>query len=180
MAGGKSSRMGQDKALLSFRGAKMIDHIAEVLRTGDIEQIFVSGNYEGYDCIKDTYKNAGPVGGICTIVAALYGKFDRAIIVPVDMPHISQTIVTALLHHDSKLDAIHFENEPMPLFLNLNTKVKTRCVEIELQISHDKSLSVRELIGGLECLVLPITPETSRQLINTNSPQDWAKATADE
>ena len=43
LAGGRSSRMGQDKALLPFQGRPMIDHMVDLLHEAGCEDVFISG-----------------------------------------------------------------------------------------------------------------------------------------
>ena len=180
LAGGKSLRMGTDKALLKYRGNRMIDHIEAVFRTAGIENIFVSGEYEGFDCIYDKYPNAGPVGGICSIINALYGRFTRVVILPIDLPNISPIIVRNLQIANDKMQAVYFENEPLPLFLKLDMDINLKCSEINSKLVAGASFSVKQFLAQLNCQILPISQEIKSCLTNTNSPEDWAKVLGNE
>jgi molybdopterin-guanine dinucleotide biosynthesis protein A len=66
LAGGKSSRMGQDKGLSFYRGRRMVEFVVEACKklTSDI---FISTNnpeyrFLGYELIEDNFKEIGPIG----------------------------------------------------------------------------------------------------------------------
>ena len=69
LAGGKSSRMGRDKLLMTLRGETLLD--AAVRRFSAVfDRVFVSvSDFEKYpeikaDKVADIYKNCGPMGGL--------------------------------------------------------------------------------------------------------------------
>ena len=47
LTGGRSSRMGQNKALLDYQGKPLIEHMMEILKTTGIKEIFISGDVDG-------------------------------------------------------------------------------------------------------------------------------------
>jgi molybdopterin-guanine dinucleotide biosynthesis protein A len=67
LAGGKSSRMGDDKALLRFRGRPMVGIAVEKLR-GFCAEVTIAGNREdlaGFaPVVRETRVGVGPAGGI--------------------------------------------------------------------------------------------------------------------
>lgn len=67
LAGGKSSRMGEDKSLITYHGKPQRLHLAEMLSTF-CEQTFIStqepGEEAGFEFIQDTFTDLGPYGGI--------------------------------------------------------------------------------------------------------------------
>lgn len=67
LAGGKSSRMGRDKAMLPFRGVTLLEWQVRKLRGLGIEDIMLSGDrghMEGVRVIPDEYPGRGPLGGL--------------------------------------------------------------------------------------------------------------------
>src|ERR1700761_8141432 len=87
LAGGKSSRMGRDKALLTFRGRPMVEIAVEKLR-GFCSAVSIAGNREDLSSfapvVTETRVDCGPAAGIeaglqaCTELWAMF--------VPVDVP----------------------------------------------------------------------------------------------
>ena len=68
LAGGKSSRMGENKALLTFEGEPLLARIGNCLE--DLgHEVYIAGKKAEYDVfpypqIADIYPNKGPLGGI--------------------------------------------------------------------------------------------------------------------
>lgn len=68
LAGGKSTRMGTDKAALSLEGRTLLEHALEILRqvAGEVAILGPRQLYGGYGVpvIEDIYPGCGPLGGI--------------------------------------------------------------------------------------------------------------------
>ncbi|MCH7829270.1 MAG: molybdenum cofactor guanylyltransferase [Proteobacteria bacterium] len=108
LAGGKSRRMGRDKALLQRSGQSQLAYIAELLNAC-VERVFVStradqkGDAERsrYDLIVDRYDNLGPVAGILSALEE-YPEVDW-LVVACDLPNIDpQTLASLLRERDSE------------------------------------------------------------------------------
>ncbi len=68
LCGGKSSRMGADKGLLSYKNNTLIQSAIESIERY-CSDILLSTNNEaygtfGYKLVEDRYKNIGPLGGL--------------------------------------------------------------------------------------------------------------------
>lgn len=91
LAGGKSSRMGEDKGLLELDGKHMIQHVIEAVKPLVSDIIIVSNQEEyeqfGYTVFEDEYKEKGPMGGIYTGLKNSSTKFN--FILSCDIPLIS-------------------------------------------------------------------------------------------
>jgi molybdopterin-guanine dinucleotide biosynthesis protein A len=57
LAGGKSSRMGENKAFLELQGEKFIDRMIRILLETGVDDVFVSGDFGKYQCIPDKISN---------------------------------------------------------------------------------------------------------------------------
>ena len=68
--GGRSSRMGRDKALLPFRGGALAQSVARAVSAtaGSVTLVGDPERYGGlgYAVIADIYPGEGPLGGILT------------------------------------------------------------------------------------------------------------------
>ena len=83
LAGGKSSRMGQDKALLDYQGKRLIDYAIELL-TPVCSEILISTNQPGYEnlgfqLIVDQYPDCGYIGGLHAALANAANNWDVVI-----------------------------------------------------------------------------------------------------
>ncbi|QED49782.1 molybdenum cofactor guanylyltransferase [Cytobacillus dafuensis] len=100
MAGGKSSRMGTNKALLKIEGKSVIEKIAAELKKSVSEIIIVTNTFEdyqslGYPMVHDQWKGMGPLAGIHAGLEASHT--DKNLVVACDMPFISSELGTILL-----------------------------------------------------------------------------------
>ena len=98
LAGGKSSRMGRDKALLDFRGAPLVAHIARILAPIFPEIIVVTANSAiaraaDLPAVADTFCGCGPLGGIH---AALSYFEAPTFVVACDMPYLNSDFIRFL------------------------------------------------------------------------------------
>lgn len=95
LCGGRSRRMGCDKALLDLGGTSLLDHAVERLRTVADPVILVGGSrrIERPHCLSalDPIPDQGPLGGL---VAALRCSPQRlCAVVAVDMPDLSPALL---------------------------------------------------------------------------------------
>ncbi|MCM2279942.1 MAG: molybdenum cofactor guanylyltransferase [Oligoflexia bacterium] len=171
LAGGRSTRMGRDKALLPFRGARLVDHLAELLG-GAFEgaRIFVSGSIDGYCSVPDIEPGLGPLGGIHSVLTRLAeeGGFDRALFVPVDMPCLTSELLRTL----TSGECAHFEGSELPFVVPVSER--SIAAARELCRESGSGRSVREFLRRLGARGLAregLAPEVFR---NANTPEEWA------
>jgi molybdopterin-guanine dinucleotide biosynthesis protein A len=103
LAGGKSRRMGQDKAWLEVEGQPLIRRQIELARSVGAAEVFVSGrtdcDYSALGCpvLRDEFTDAGPLAGI---ERALYTTASPLLLVlPVDLPRLTTLVLRDLLSH---------------------------------------------------------------------------------
>ncbi len=177
LVGGRSSRMGQDKASLPWKNFRLADHIANILRESGIKDIFASGEIEGYQSIPDMLSEKGPVGGICSSIMECYSRqFSNALIVPVDMPFFSAEAVRTLIGDSSDVDARHFEKHPLPVFIKINEEILKYCRMINKELKNDQDMSVKSFLKNLSTESVKIPTNLTTHLTNTNTPEEWKKA----
>jgi FdhD protein len=96
LAGGRSSRMHSNKALLPYKGGRFIEAIYRLLRSIFPEVILVTNNPEQYEflpCKKvpDIYEGMGVLAGIHS---GLYHSSNPAIFtVACDMPYLMESLI---------------------------------------------------------------------------------------
>lgn len=96
LAGGKSSRMGENKALLTINNKRFLDRITDELSSFD--EVLVSAasknDYKDikYDIYEDEHKGIGPIEGIYQIVS--HAANDYVFVCAVDMPFVSAELVS--------------------------------------------------------------------------------------
>src|SRR5262245_20962580 len=99
LAGGRSSRMGSDKALLPFGGGTLLEHVAQVVHqaVGNVTVIGPQSRYGrlGLQVIEDVHPNAGPLGGIQT--ALRHSPAEWSLVVACDMPGLTVVFLSWLI-----------------------------------------------------------------------------------
>lgn len=120
LAGGQSSRMGEDKGLKLFLGKPLIQMVIEQMLIAVDKVVIVANNMDynqfGLEVIEDKIKNSGPAGGIYT--ALQHSKTEKNFITSCDMPFIAAEAIQFMLRNSS-LNAISiplFHNKLEPLF----------------------------------------------------------------
>ena len=95
LAGGRSRRMGQDKARLLWDGVPLVVHQWKRLEALVPGAAVIGGDYRdlGLREVVDGYPGEGPLGGILTAL----GHSPAALILAVDMPLVSTAALRALL-----------------------------------------------------------------------------------
>lgn len=100
LTGGKSERMGRDKALLVIEGEAMAQRVARVLRdAGAARVVCVGGDVDalrslGLSVEIDPREGSGPLGGVLS--ALDLAREDMVVVAPCDLLAPSSTFVRAL------------------------------------------------------------------------------------
>ncbi len=170
LAGGRSTRMGQDKALLNWHGRPLLDHMVGLLRT-----VANPVHVVGRDPLPDRLPGLGPLSGIAT---GLETSFTAAnLFVAVDLPLLTRDLFNYLRSR------IESSSHPLvackigsdfPLCLGVWLPMLP---EINRRLSA-RELSVRRLIEGRHTEIISeeellregFVPELFR---NINTPEDY-------
>jgi len=100
LAGGKSSRMGEDKGLVLLNGKPMIQYVIEALKEV-VSDIIIISNNASYNKFRvpvysDLIKDKGPVGGIYT--GLYHSATELNFCISCDVPMISSDFIFWLLN----------------------------------------------------------------------------------
>lgn len=115
MAGGQSSRMGRDKALLEIDGVSLLARAADLLKSVVGVSIIVAspGLYRslGLPMVADDWPGFGPLGGIAT--ALRVSTADWNLIIACDLPYLTKEWLEFLIGRalKSKAEAVVPMNE---------------------------------------------------------------------
>lgn len=100
LAGGRSRRMGKDKAFLDWQGRSLLGHQIETVRHLKPDAILISGragtDYGAFGCpiIYDSFTNRGPLAGIEQALCLMISS--HLLVLAVDMPLMSWTFLSKL------------------------------------------------------------------------------------
>src|SRR5215467_14263094 len=98
LAGGKSTRMGRDKATLPLAGRTLLETALAVARsvTKDVFILGPPGLYGAYgEVIADIFPGCGPLGGIHTALTC--SRTDLNLVLAVDTPFLSARLLAYLV-----------------------------------------------------------------------------------
>lgn len=100
LAGGRSSRMGNDKAFLDFGGQPLVSRALSILQCAGLPASIAGGSdgLSGFaSMVADAHPGQGPLAGICSGLAATSAGL--AAFITVDTPLLPASLLTYLLHH---------------------------------------------------------------------------------
>jgi molybdopterin-guanine dinucleotide biosynthesis protein A len=185
IAGGKSSRMGTDKAFVSILGKSLIEHIIE--RTEDLgqaETILITNRLADYAHLtlpmyEDVFPNKGSLGGIYS--AIYHSSHPYTLVVACDMPFVNPDLLCymAVLRNGDWYDLIAPRVEDYPQ--GLHAVYSKACLEpINRQLEKDKL----KVIGFYDEMRVRYIDEREYEIFNenglafynVNTPQDLKEA----
>jgi len=104
LSGGKSSRIGIDKALLSIEGKPLVQRLVELLDSIFPEVVISSNELDLYNftwkkIVQDIYSGRGPLAGIHS--ALQFSHTEKNFIISCDMPFVSAELIKFLCVYNS-------------------------------------------------------------------------------
>jgi len=174
LAGGKSSRMGQDKGLKLHDGIPFIKHIINALEpvTSNIFIITNSKEHQifGLPCIPDIIKSQGPVGGIYT--ALKHTKTQQNLILSCDVPFVTSFVLENLImQYDPDFDVITYKDNPL---ITLYDKRSANNFFESIQLDR---LSLTKTLLTLKVKNIPVDQHIAPFIKNINTNKQYKKAT---
>ena len=172
LAGGKSSRMGTDKAALSLDDTTFYQTICE--RMSFFPERFLSVNsfqnysYPGYTLIRDEYPDTGPMGGILSVLNHFQGKC--LLVVACDMPCFSEDEAAELLELYQGEDALIpvVDGQWQPLCALYSSSMKS----LFLENIRNGDYRLRNAITCADFRLAEIDVEHVEGFLNINTPDD--------
>lgn len=113
LAGGASSRFGQDKALVDLAGKPVLARTLEVLSQSGVRETIIIGKksrykHLGFRCVADKWPGEGPLGGIITALRCSgpnqYG-YRWNLIISCDMPFLTKEWLAYLCERAARSDS---------------------------------------------------------------------------
>jgi molybdopterin-guanine dinucleotide biosynthesis protein A len=188
LAGGKSSRMGQDKALLEIAGQPLIERTVDFARAVAHPVRGVGGASRfaslNLDAVEDDFPGQGPLGGIATALRATNTEWN--LILACDLPYLTREWLEYLTHRSQKSPA----DAVVPSNLRQNYEPLCACYRKRCALEAANAvgaghLKVQEFIAGLDTAgrLESVEPaewkrfdSTGRLFKNMNQPPDYEEA----
>ena len=175
LTGGRSSRMGRDKALLPFRGGTLAQRVARAVAeaAGSATLVGEPDRYQGlgFPVISDLYPGEGPLGGIITVLR--HTPADWNMVTACDMPAISAELLRPLLETAERSDA----DALVPV--GPSGRLEPLCAvyhrRIAAELEGEFSAGVRKVAAALDrvrAIRFPVLEVSCFQ--NVNTPEEWS------
>lgn len=175
LAGGLSSRMGRDKALLQWKGRPLIEHLIATLQAAGISEVKVSGERPDYRGVADPLPHIGPIGGIAGIAASCGDS--ELLIVPVDMPRLQPALLRRLCDAKPGAGSVRFTGHVLPMRLRLDARCRDALNAI-MASGDERSRSVRALQERVGVYEITLSGDEAPQLIDCNTEETWREISA--
>jgi molybdenum cofactor guanylyltransferase len=177
LAGGKSSRMGRDKALLSVQNQKLIVYSIELAKLFT-RNVFISGKKLEYQefktpMIQDQISDIGPLGGIYSCLSISGNPYN--LFLPCDTPFIEPFIIQRLINeiksseNHGVIASTSTNKEPLIAIFK-----KEILPQIESMINQ-KDYKIQHLLKLINCREIDFTENSISNpnlFRNLNSPHD--------
>jgi len=174
-AGGKSSRMGEDKALLPFGDYTTLTEFQLDKLNTMFDKVYISAkeNKFDFDCmmIEDNYTENSPLVGIISIFETL--KVEEVFILSVDAPFVNKETIEKLLEHNQSILDVIVAQSPGGLqpLCGLYKRSILPLAHVQLEKGNHR---LRDLLNLANTLFVKFDEDTP--FTNLNHPDEYQKA----
>lgn len=172
LAGGQSSRMGQDKARLVWNSHFLIEDVAAKV-SNVAGNVAVVGQPERFsdlklECLPDLHPGLGPLAGIEAALASARGEFN--LILACDMPEVEPAWLENLLSTAERTGALCVvTRENTGIVHPLCAVYQIACLDAVRARIEAHRLKLTEFVRDLN----PCFLEIEEPIWNINTPDDW-------
>lgn len=185
LAGGKSSRMGCDKAWLEIGGQTLLARQIQLVRTFGATEIFISGradgNYSEFGCrvLQDHFLEAGPLAGIESALRTTTTPL--LLVLAVDMPALNldflEKLRAACTENSGSIPQVDGRLEPLVAFYPRSSGLLARRMLEEQQRGLQARTPgptdfARKCVTEKLAVLVEITATEASCFANLNSPED--------
>lgn len=171
LTGGRSTRMGRDKALLPLGGRTLCEQVGDALQTV-AEEVFLIGHPERYQnlkykCLPDLHPDLGPLSGLETALTLNLAEFNLVLSCDTFIPNPQwlQSLLDAAERGPLCAVAQDISGQLQPLCAVYRSGCR-KVVSIALQ---QRRLRMLDLLQELQAHPVPV----SGLLANLNTPEQY-------
>ena len=175
LAGGKSTRMGQDKGLMQLSGKPMIGYAIEATAKLDCPINILANDPAyakfGFPVFADLIPDKGPMGGLYTALSITKKPF--VFLTSCDVPYITKEVIEKLFSETENQDAT-VTSVSGKLFPTTSVYKSSLKNKVESFI-HGSRLRMNDLLSAIETKKINMDVEVEKNpylFANINSPQD--------
>lgn len=175
LAGGKSKRMGRDKALIEWKGKSLLQHVIDGILPACDKIILISSDPVplqrfNLPVYPDLHPGLGPLAGLES--GLTHAGTYWILLAACDMPLIDGGLIKPLLDGMEKYDAVFYETERglEPLFALYNKKF----LPVILEMMADKNYALHHIPSKIKSHIINLRkkPAAANLLKNFNNPDD--------
>jgi molybdopterin-guanine dinucleotide biosynthesis protein A len=170
LAGGRSLRMGSDKASIVLNDTTFIQRSIDALKPLVTKVLVVSDNLEhdnfGVERIKDLIKDSGPLAGLHAALS--YSETKYNIVLSCDVPLITNRIPKLLINEiDDAFDVVQVKSngKTMPI----TALYKKRCARQIEDLLLNGERRLRVAVSTLKTKTVKLNSSLSREVTNINT-----------
>lgn len=174
LAGGRSSRMGSDKGLISYHGMPQREYLFQLM--GRFCSKVYTSSHSGQPVpselnpLPDRFSVQGPLNGILTAFSSHPAK--AWLIIAVDMPFVNEQVIGHLLTHRNKTKiATCFYNDVEKFPEPLMALWEPAAFPLLHTFIREGGNSPKAFLNEND--VHLVIPENNQTLININSPEEY-------
>ena len=176
LAGGKSSRMGRDKAFLEWQEKTFIEHLLEKAKQANFHEIVIVTNkpeqfqFLDVEVISDIYSQMGPLSGIHA--GLVYNQSEFNLVIPCDMPFIDFSFALELEKYMKQAYAaiVSMKNEKYQPLMAIYSKACIKPIEKILLIDNERKVS--KLFDQVATKFVAIE-DAKEHFFNVNTPKEF-------
>ena len=177
LMGGKSSRMGQNKAMLTYKGKTFWEKIIEEMQC--CGKVYLSVDCkahapcETYPIIEDQYASIGPLGGIYTALLEISEEY--VFVCACDTPQIDRKLIEKLcVYVTEQWDGVMIEDEKGRCYATAGIYSKKMLRTME-QMIRSKNYRLQSLIRQSKICYIRLEDLGLGEevLFNVNTPEEY-------
>lgn len=179
LMGGKSSRMGRDKAYLLYDSKPFWKKITDEMKQCGETYLSLDSSERApdtaYQIILDEYAEIGPMGGIYSALRKV--KEDLIFFAPCDMPTVTSAIIISLLdQYEEEYDGVILSGREGKYYPTIGVYSKRLIPDLQERILH-KNYRMMDVVKKYRFKVVPIETIHGEEieLWNINTPDDYMR-----
>ncbi|MET3612395.1 molybdopterin-guanine dinucleotide biosynthesis protein MobB/molybdenum cofactor guanylyltransferase [Rhizobium aquaticum] len=184
LAGGRSTRMGEDKAAKRLAGKPLAQIVAARIAVQASPVFMNTGNPSlaalGYELLPDTIDGQeGPLAGILAgleHVSANLPEASHLAVVPADAPFVPETLVSRLaaaIEDPETIAMAAYCGDPEPAFALWPIASAPR---LRRWLESGQSRAIRAFAGSCDVRLVDFVDQPSHSFFNVNRPRDFERA----
>jgi molybdopterin-guanine dinucleotide biosynthesis protein A len=184
LAGGKSSRMGQDKSQLELGGQTLLERAIALLKAAGADLVLISGKAEGQRSVPDLLPHCGPPGGLFSLLDHIKNSYgldsSPLLLIPVDMPRLTPGTLQQLLEVSANATCCHYEGEVFPCVVKATPELYTYLRNLFTEGTElGGRRSMKGVFSYLGSKTLPVGARAD-EFHNVNTPQEWHQVSSEQ